>query len=145
MARYSAAGRTAAGSSTLPIFGLHNTATVNANILEIGVFNTTAVAVSFELLRVSTIGTGTAVTAVLHEAVGGAAACLPKKDFSSTAPTKVTGAIMAFTLGASVGSAFVLTFGGHGVSTGLGGTGNGLCLFPVGTGQACDVYFVWEE
>jgi hypothetical protein len=145
MARYSASAVTGAGSATLPIFGLHNTATVNGQLVEIGVFNTTATAVQFEILRVSTIGTGTAVTAVLHEAQAAAAACLPKRDFTSTAPTKITGAAYTFHVAAGAGNGVVLTFGGVGLSTGVAGTGNGLCLFPIGTGQACAVTFVWEE
>jgi hypothetical protein len=117
---------------------------MNGSIVEIAVFNTTAVAVSLELLRVSTIGTGTAVTVANHEAVA-VSTLLPKKDFTSTAPTKVTGAIVATTLGASVGAGMIWTFGDKGLTTGLAGTGVGICLFPVGTGQACDVYFVWDE
>lgn len=145
MARYSAAARTTAGSATLPIFSLYNSAAVNAAIVEIGVSNTTATAVSLKVVRVSTTGTqGTALTEVTHDTVGATSAC-QAFNTHSVAPTITAGDIVACTLGAAIGSGWVWTFGSRGLSTGLAGTSNGVALVPVGTGQACDVYFVWDE
>lgn len=145
MARYSAAARTTAGSATLPIMSLYNSATVNAAIVEVQIFNTTAVAVSLKLIRVSTTGTqGAALTEVSHEAVAATASC-QAFNTHSVAPTLVTGDIMVATLGAAIGSGVIWTFGAHGLVTGLAGTGVGVAILPVGTGQACDCTIVWDE
>lgn len=145
MARFSAAARTTAGSTTLPIFSLYNTAATNASIIEIGVSNTTSTAVSLKVVRVSTAGTqGTALTEVSHETIAASSVCQAFNTHSG-APTITAGDIVACTLGGAIGSGWVWTFGAHGLYTGLAATGNGIALVPTGTGQACDVYFVWDE
>jgi hypothetical protein len=130
MPRYSAAGTTGAGSTTLPIIGLYSSATVNGSIVEIGVFNTTAVAVSFEVRRVSTAGTWTALTEQQHEAISAAAGCTAVITASGTA---------------AIGSGIILTFGDKGLSTGLAATTAGVVVIPTGTGQVCNAWITWDE
>ncbi len=47
-------------------------------------------------------------------------------------------------LGAAIGSAAILTFGGDGITNPLGST-IALGLVPIGTGQVCEVSFTWDE
>jgi hypothetical protein len=47
-------------------------------------------------------------------------------------------------LGAAIGSGAIITIGDTGLEAELGPT-SGLGLVPVGTGQVCEVAFVWDE
>lgn len=145
MPRYSAAGTTGAGSTTLPIIGLYSSATVNGSIVEIGVFNTTTTAVSFEVRRVSTAGTWTALTEQQHEAISATPGCTAVITASGTAPTLVAGPLASFTLGAAAGSGIILTFGDKGLSTGLAAVTAGVVVIPTGTGQVCNAWITWDE
>jgi hypothetical protein len=146
MARYSSGGRSTAGSTTLPIFSLYNSASVNANIVEIGVFNTTTTAVALKLIRLTTAGTqGTALTETAHPTVAAAAACTAVNTHTG-APTLGGDLGYNVTLGAAAGSGVIWTFGDSGLSTGLAGTGNGIgCIVATGTGQVCDFWMTWDE
>lgn len=146
MARYSTGGRSSAGSTTLPIGSLYSSAAVNGAIVEIGITNTSAVAVAFKLIRLTTAGTqGAGLTETIHDVVAAAAACT---GFNTHSVAPTLGGDLGYncTLGAAVGSSFIFTFGGRSLSTGLAGTGNGIgILVATGTGQVVDFYFVWEE
>lgn len=146
MARYSTGARTAAGSTTLPIISLYNSASVNGQIVEVGVFNTTAVAVALKLVRLTTTGTqGTGLTETAHDTVAATAGC---SGFNTHTVAPTLGGDLGYnmTLGAAIGSGAILTFGGRNLSTGLVGTGNGIgVIVATGTGQICDAYIVWEE
>lgn len=146
MARYSTGGRSSAGSTTLPIASLYNTAAVAGQILEIGVFNTTTSAVALKLIRVTTAGTqGTGLTETAHGATA-VAASLTGFNTHSVAPTLGGDLGYNVTLGAAIGSGVIWTFGGNGLSTGPIGTGNGVgILVATGTGQVCDFWFTWTE
>jgi hypothetical protein len=47
-------------------------------------------------------------------------------------------------IGAAIGSGGILTFGDNGLRCALGAT-IALAIQPIGTGQVCEVYFVWDE
>jgi hypothetical protein len=47
-------------------------------------------------------------------------------------------------LGAQIGAGGILTFGDNGLRCALGST-IALAIQPIGTGQVCEVYFVWDE
>jgi hypothetical protein len=146
VARYSAGVRTGAGSTTLPIISLYSGSAVNGAIVEIGVFNTTAVAVALKLIRLTTAGTASGLTETSHEAIAAAASCGAVGTHSSTGPTLGGDLGYYVTLGPFVGAGVIWTFGGMGLSTGLSGTGNGVgVIVATGTGQVCDAYMVWEE
>lgn len=149
MARFSASWRTAgAGSTTLPIASLYATAAVRPQLIEVGVTNTTTTSVALALRRVSTTGTqGSTITAV-YEDDNSKTAVATAKDTHTVAPTLVSGTMRQASLGASIGSGIVWQFGG-GKTSGLlipNTTGDGVALIiATGTGQICDVWFVWDE
>ena len=147
MARYAAAWRTAgAGSATLPMASLYAQATGSLWLVEVGVTNTTVTALAISLKRFSTLGTvGAVVPGVGYEendvnvTTKGIAA-----DTHTVGPTLVAGEIRRASIGASIGSGIIWTFGGRGLFI-PSGTANGVGLIPItGTGQICDVYFSWD-
>jgi hypothetical protein len=148
MARFSSSWRTTgAGSTTLPIGGLMAVSTVRPRLVEVGVFNTTSTACALALRRVSAAGTSGSAQTVVYESDPSQAALATPKDTWTVAPTFVSGNIRVASLGAAVGSGVIWTFGGA-----LGGliipntTGDGIVLSVLtGTGQICDVSFVWDE
>lgn len=145
MARFSAGGRTSAGSTTLPIISVYASATVAPHVLEIGVFNTTTTAVALKLCKLTTAGTqGTGLTEGGLDSGAFTAQCTAVNTHSSTGPTVVDIGYNV-TLGAAAGSGMVWTFGEDGISI-PAGTGNGIgVIVATGTGQICDAYIVWEE
>jgi len=148
MARYAAAWRTAgAGSATLPMASLYAQATGALWLVEIGVYNTTVTAFSISLKRLSTLGTvGAIVPGVVYEendvnvTTKGIAA-----DTHTVGPTMVAGQeLRRASIGASIGSGAIWTFGGRGLFI-PSGTANGVGLVPItSTGQVSDVYFSWD-
>lgn len=145
MAQYDAGIRTAAGSTTLPVISLYSAATVNGRIYEIGVSNTTAVAVALKIVRLSTAGTSTAITSfVKGDPTSVAASCTPRGTHSSTGPT-ITESGHFVTLPGVIGAAYVWTFPDHGLVTDIG-TANGIgVVVATGTGQVLDAYICWRE
>jgi hypothetical protein len=146
MARAAASYRTTgAGSATLPMASLYSLGTGDIWLVEVGITNTTAVAFEVSLSRLTTAGTqGTAVTATYEE---GSANFTSKGDARQThtvAPTLST-EVRRASIGASIGSGAIFTFGGRGLFI-PSGTANGLGLLPlVGTGQIADVYWSFDQ
>ena len=144
MSRHTA-GMTAAGAGTTvrPILGLLATATATPQLREIGLFNTTAVSCIYQLVQLTGGTPGATVTSFEHRQNGPAAVCLAKQLWTADGGTIVpTGYRMV--LGAAIGSAAILTFGDDGLACAVGAT-IALGLVPIGTGQICEVYFVWDE
>jgi hypothetical protein len=146
VARQSAGYRTTgAGSATLPMASLYASSTGGLWLVEVGVTNITAVAFAVSLKRVTTAGTqGAAQTAVYEENDGNFTAKGDPRDTHTVAPTLVAGEIRRASIGASIGSGVIFTFGGRGLFI-PSGTGNGVALMPItGTGQISDVYWSWD-
>jgi hypothetical protein len=148
MARYTAAWRSAgAGSSTLPMASLYAQATGALWLAEVGVTNTTVTAFAISLKRFSTLGTvGAVVPGVGYEEndVNVTTKGIAADTHTGTAPTGVAGEIRRASIGASIGSGIIWTFGGRGLFI-PSGTANGVGLIPItGTGQISDVYFSWD-
>jgi hypothetical protein len=132
---------TAAGTATTPIFGLLATASVVPQLREVGLFNSTVTACTYELVSVTGGTPGATVTAYPHRTNQLATpTCLAKQLYTGTSTAVKTGYRMV--LGAAIGSGAILTFGADGVSCAFSAS---LALIPVGTGQVCEVYFVWDE
>ena len=143
MSQFSIGGLTSAGSSTLPIFSLYAGATARGVIREIGVFNTTAVAVSLKLSRLDTAGTKpAALTDGEWDQEGPPALCTA--HLTHTVGPTIDEELKRVSLGAAIGSGIIWTFGGRGLIVPLG-VANGIGLVPIGTGQVCDAYVEWEE
>jgi hypothetical protein len=145
MARFSAGGRSSAGSTTLPIASVYASATISPKVVEIGVSNTTATAVALKLCKLTTAGTqGTGLTETSWDEGAYTAACTAVNTHSSTGPT-VVDLGMNITLGGVIGAGWIWTFGSEGIAV-PAGTGNGVgIIVATGTGQVLDFYFVWDE
>lgn len=144
--RQAAAFRTTgAGSATLPIASLYGTATGGVWLVEVGVTNTTVTAFEVSLKRVTTTGTqGTSQTVVYEENDGGFTAKGDVRDTHTVAPTLVAGELRRASIGASIGSGIIWTFGGRGLFIPTAVT-SGVAIMPItGTGQIADVYFSWD-
>jgi hypothetical protein len=144
--RYSAGLLTSAGSTTLPLFAIVGASTIRPRVWEIGLFNTTAVAVALKLVRMTTAGTpGTAASAICtHVPEDSAPVAAFRGTYTGAAPT-ITDAGYRCVLGAAVGSGCIWTFGDTGIiipavtAAGLG------VVAENGTGQAIQAYGVWSE
>lgn len=147
MARYSAEFTTSAGSSTLPIGSVYAVAANGFILREAGVFNTVATAptVGMKLVRLTSTGTqGAAITETLFDPNLAPNAC-QAFNTHSVAPTLGTD-IASMGVGAAIGSGTILTFYGEGGGIRVtSGTANGVGILPLGVGQVCTVYFVWDE
>lgn len=146
MSRFSSGGLTAAGSPTLPLASLYGSASGRVFITELGVFNTTAIAVALKLVRLTTAGTRpTAWTAAPMSLEDTAAAVGLAYGTHTVAPT--LGADLGYraVLGAAVGSGVVWTWPDRVLTiTATANAGIGL-IVENGTGQACQFYVAWGE
>lgn len=129
-----------AGSATLPVSSVYNTAAVNARIRELHVWNTTATAVTLAIARLSTTGTqGSSITARTTDA-STETPTITGWNTHTVAPT-LTFIGYQFTLAGTIGAGVILPFVDIGITAPLG-TGNGIGLYvPTGTGQVVD--FTW--
>lgn len=145
MARFSVSGRTTiVGTAALPNVSLYATAVLRPAIREVGLFNTTATAVTIALYRLTTTGT---------QGAGLTEDCDDQPERASVA-TGFAGHTVAptlgaekkrATLGAAIGSGIIWTFGDAGLVI-PDGTGNGVGVtVPTGTGQILDYHIVWDE
>lgn len=144
MARFAVSGRaTIAGTSALPLVSLYGTASVSAEILEIGLWNTTANAVTVAAVRLSSTGTqGAGLTEVpeddpVHVALATGFA-------GHTAGPTIGGEVRRATLGAAVGSGVIWTFA-PGLEIERATTAGVGIIVPTGTGQILDYYISWIE
>jgi hypothetical protein len=145
MARQAAAYRTTGiGSATLPTASLYASATGGLWLVEVGITNTSVTAFEISLARLSTAGTSTAKTGTYEENdVNFTAVGTARDVHSSTAPTLGT-EIRRASIGASVGSGVIWTFGGRGLWI-PSGVANGVGLLPISVaGQLIDVYWSWD-
>lgn len=146
MARFSVSGRaTIAGTSALPLVSLYATAAVRPRIVEIGLWNTTATAVTVALNRLTTTGTqGAGLTEDCDD--------MPEQSAVATAfaghtvgPT-IGAEKRRATLGAAIGSGVIWTWPEHSPLVVPDGTANGVgAIIPTGTGQVLDYSFTWVE
>lgn len=146
MARYSGGAiSTGAGSTTLPLMSLYAGASTRLKLVEVGVFNTTAVAVAVKLVRLSTTGTqGSGLVEAKFDADTPAASGALVQTHS-VAPTLGDDLGYRAELGAAVGAGAIWTMDTEPIRIPTG-TGNGVgVIVDSGTGQVCDIYFVWDE
>jgi hypothetical protein len=146
MAVYSGGARTtAAPTATLPGISLYATNAVTFSILEIGISNTTAVACTVGLCRLTSAGTqGAAITEASLGQGGVTNTCTMVNSHTSTGPT-LTDLGYRCTLGAYAGAMVIWSFL-NGELEVLASTANGVGIWcPTGTGQVVDVYMKWLE
>ena len=140
MARHAVANRSTVVGTTLKAIGsVFATASVGFNLVEVGVFNTTAVAVAVSLVRfTNATGVGTGLTEVDYDA---AKPVIATAFAGHTADGAVGSAFRQAALGAAIGSGVIWTFGDGGIIVPVG-TANGIgIIYPTGTGQILDFYY----
>ncbi|HEY3142152.1 MAG TPA: hypothetical protein VGJ86_13535 [Acidimicrobiales bacterium] len=145
MARQAASYRTTGiGSATLPTASLYAGANGALWLVEVGITNTSVTMFEISLCRLSSAGTSTAKTGTYEESdVGFTASGTARDVHSGTAPTLGT-EIRRASIGASIGSGVIWTFGGRGLFI-PSGVANGVGLLPISTaGQLIDVYWSWD-
>jgi hypothetical protein len=143
MARYSASCLTSAGSTTLPIMSLYGSTSVRPRLRELGVFNTTATAVSLKLIRVSTTGTqGTALTE-MQDIPEDPVSVAQAFNTHTVAPTITTGDIYRFFLPGNGG--VILTFPDGGIVIPATANAGLAIVVSTGTGQVCEATLRWDE
>ena len=143
MARFSISGRaTIAGTSALPLVSLYATASVRPVVVEVGIWNTTATAVTVSLNRLTSAGTaGAGLTEVAEDSPDHTA--IATGFAGHTVGPTIGGELRRATLGGAIGSGVIWTFSGIEIPA---GTANGLGLIvPTGTGQVLDYSIVWVE
>ncbi len=146
MRRHSVGVRsTLAASATIPLGSLYAVAANGGILRELGVFNTTAVAVAVALQRLTTTGTQGAGLDELQNSEDGPSPAMQAFQAHTVGPTITAGFFRRAVLGAAIGSGVIWTFGGAGLVI-APATTNGIGITtPDGTGQICDWYAEWEE
>lgn len=150
MARFSAGVRATAGTAARPMMSLYSPAASIGTLREVGCFNTTATALEVFLTRLTTTGTqGAGLTEARYNPKKPPALCTA---FTTHTADATFGDDLGYraVLGAAVGSGVIWTFGDDGIQIGepdaaeLVTNGIGIVL-ETGTGQICQIYFVWDE
>ncbi len=148
MPRFSAGVKTGAGSTTLPLISLFSSVSAQPNIREIGLFNTTAVAVDVKLVRLSS-GPGTVGASLTKTPIDNPFAVSGAFAFTTHTAGAVTQTDAGYraSIGAAIGAGVIWTFGGEGFEiTPAAGTVNGVAVvIENGTGQVLQGYVVWDE
>ena len=144
MARYMGGALSAGpGSTTLPLMSLYAIASNGCAVREVGVTNTTATAVAVKLARCSTAGTqGSSITIAQYNSNR-----TPQMTMFNThtgGPTLADAGYRA-QLGAAVGAGVIWTFGDQGIIIEPATTHGLAVVIENGTGQVCQIYFVWDE
>lgn len=144
MAVYAHGSRsTVVGTAARSMLSLYATAGITPKIMEIGVFNTTATPICVAVQRFTN---ATNVGAGLAENGEDDVLQVPLATMFAghTGDGGVGGIHRQASLGGAVGSGVIWTF-----PSGLVipvGTANGVGVTtPTGTGQICDIYYVWTE
>jgi hypothetical protein len=146
MARYTVSFRqTAAATNLLPSGALYATAAVAPKLREVHVYNTTTTACMIALVRLTTTGTvGAALTEVKFDPETAAAACTAVNTHTSTGPT-ITDEYVRADIGAAIGAGVMWTFDQEAIRIPAATTNGYGLIVPTGTGQVCDVVFIWDE
>jgi hypothetical protein len=141
----SVAGRsTVAGTTLRAIASVFGISGKGFRLREVGVFNTTAVAVAVSLVKfTNATGVGAGLTEVSWDADDGTPQCTAFAGH--TADGAVGSPIRQATLGGVVGSGIIWTFGANGFEVQAGAANGVGVICPTGTGQILDFYYDYEE
>lgn len=146
MARYSAGVRTSTGSTSLPLASIYAGANAGGSLRSVGISNTTSSAVELKLVRLTTTGTqGSGQTEARQNPNSPATSNCAVFTTHAANPTLGDDLGYRWALGAAVGAGVLETFGADGLVIPVG-TSNGIgVIVETGSGQACQIYFVWDE
>lgn len=144
MARYSA-GMTAAGAGTnlRPILAIAGSSTVSGILHSFSVWNTTAVACAYRLVRYTAGTAGAGLTEVKKRLTAPAAICTVTQLHTADVTVTEDLGYRAYLPGV-IGAGAIVSLGG-GIETPTAGTTPGIGLVAIGTGQVCEISFDWEE
>lgn len=144
MAEYSA-GMTAegAGTSVRPILAIQGSSTVSGIVKAFSIFNTTATACAYRLVRYTAGTAGTAQTETKNRLTAPAAICTVTGLHTADATITEDLGYRAY-LPAAIGAGAIVPLGA-GIETPTAGTTPGIGLVAIGTGQVCEVMFYWAE
>lgn len=145
MARYSYGMRgTVVGTSLRAMMSIFASASGDLHLVEVHVYNTTATALAIALARftaATNVGAGQTEGEYDNDTVPPLATVFAGHTGDGT----VGQVLIQATLGAAVGAGVIWTFGAGGINV-ASGTSNGIgIIVPTGTGQICDLAYVWDE
>jgi hypothetical protein len=147
MARTAVAYRTTGvGSATLPATSIYSLGTGDLWLVEVGITNTTVTQFELSLARLTAAGTqGAAAGTITYEEGASNLTAKWASVQAHTAGTPLGAEVRRASIGASIGSGVIYTFGGRGLLI-PSGTANGLGLITInGTGQLIDVYWSIDQ
>lgn len=146
MARYSVGGRTVTNlPTTVRGPNIYGNGSVACKVREIGVFNTTTTAFAVAVSRATATGTRAGqLTVTRHDTTSGAATAAVYTSQSADA-TITADPVAQASIGASVGSGMVWTFGDTGLVIPATSNAGLVLICPTGTAQHFDFYIVWDE
>jgi len=144
VADYSA-GMTAAGAGTSvrPILAIQGSSTVSGFVLGFWLFNTTATACTYRLVRY-TAGTAGAGITETKKRLTAPAAILTVTQLHTADVTVTEDLGYRASLPGAIGAGAYIPLR-TGIETPTAGTTPGIGLIAVGTGQVCEVGFDWTE
>ena len=144
MARCSVATRTSAVPTAARGPSVYATAAVRPQIMEIGVFNTTAVACAVAVTRATATGTqGAALTEVCTS--DDSAVIIATGFNTHTVDATVGAAIRQASLGAAIGSGVIWSWEEGEFIIDNATTAGVVITCPTGTGQHLDFWIAWKE
>ena len=145
MGDFAAGGLTSAGSTTLPISSVYGAGAASPliRLLELHVWNTGSAAVALRLVRATTTGTrGAALTVGSLSAHNPEASTGTAYQTHTVAPTVTD---LGYRTHLAAGNGVIWTWSDNGlVIPAVANAGIGL-IVDNGTGQACQVTWVWRE
>jgi len=145
MAEFSAGALTTAGSTTLPILSLYAAAGTRAVLREVGITNTTDTSLALKLVRLTSTGTqGAGIVEAEHDPDGSPPLCSAFQTHT-VAPSLGDDLGYRAHIAAAKGAGVVWVKGSRGIVIPIATTSGIGVIVENGTGQACQVYFVWEE
>ena len=135
---------TAVASTSLPPMVLVGSTANRLELLEIAIENTTAVACVLALYRVTAAGTpGTALTPAQHD-LADAAPTATLRGLYTVTPTTGADLGFRFSIPATIAAGVIRPFGPTGIIVPATAAA-GIALYPIGTGQICNVDWTWAE
>lgn len=144
MARCSVATRTSAVPTAVRGPSVYATAAVRPRIVEVGVWNTTAVACCVGLAIASATGTqGAGLTEICED--DRTSAIIATGFNTHTADATVGAFFRQASLAAQIGAGIIWTFPDPGVAIDSATTSGIVIACPTGTGQHLDFHIVWYE
>ena len=134
---------TIAGTSTTPILSIAGSSTVSGFLINFSIYNTTATACAYRLVRYTAGTAGAAQTEIKARINAPTAIC-------QVAAGHTAGVTVGEDLGYRVYLPGAIGAGGiinmlSPIETPLAGTTPGIGLVAIGTGQICEVSFAWFE